>query len=46
MNTGGFPGWPIYLTIFGWGDLRKVECLEILQLLPPTPHPRQQRVCF
>lgn len=24
MNTGGFPGWPIYLTIFGWGDLRKV----------------------
>ena len=46
MNTGGFPGWPIYLTIFGWGDLRKVECLEIVQLLPPTPHPRQQRVCF
>ena len=41
MNTGGFPGWPIYLTIFGWGDLRKMEgvwryynCYP-----PPTPPP-------
>ena len=39
MNTGGFPGWPIYLTIFGWGDLRKMEGVWRYYNCYPPPTP-------
>ena len=37
MNTGGLPGWPIYLPIFGWGDLRKVESIWRCYNCSPPP---------